>query len=317
MEESVMGRKSLYSQAVHILSEQMALGESRREAKIELRTKKGDSYRFGDSVLTIHSYCTRTNYQQVAKQFTRWCVEVKGVHKYADFKTACEPLTAEYLQSRLDRGLTVSSVARDRSAFFHLFGKRIDFELEERTRYKITRSRKPKAMDRHFSADRNADLITIARAIGGRRKDIEKLEIHHFREIFGHLYVDFLRSKGGRNRTTPVRPDMVDDVHEYLERVKAVGQTKLFDRVHSKLDIHALRREYVQQLHEIISNDRRLRDRLLRVYPPRNEPGVKGDIYTTRDGRNSKMFDRDDLYLVSQALGHNRLDTSVASYVGR
>jgi len=107
-------------------------------------------------------------------------------------------------------------------------------------------------MDRHFSATRNADLITIARAIGGRREDIEKLHIHHFREIFGHLYVDFLRSKGGRNRTTPVRPDLVDDVREYLKRVKARGQTKLFDRVHSKLDIHALRREYAQELHEII-----------------------------------------------------------------
>ena len=310
-----MGRKTLENQAIHILSKKMAIGQSRHLAKKELRSELGDEYRFDSAVSTIHSYGTRTAYQQTALQFARWCVDSCGIGKYTRLET-CKTLVQDYLQFRIDAGMSVPTLKKDRSALGKLFGEQISFPLPERKPEDIVRSRGPKEMDKHFSEKNNADLVTITRATGGRREDIGKFHTHNFCEIEGRLFVKIMRSKGGRNRLAPVLPNMEKAVRDYLAECEAEGEEKLFERIHSKADIHAYRREYAQELYKTISRDRTLRDKILQNYPPRKEPGVKSSTYTTRRNTNNNMtFDRDDLYLVSQALGHNRLDVTVTHYL--
>ena len=308
-----MGRKSLENQAIHALASLMAIGESRHLAKEKLRDEIGTDYSFSSTVPTIHSYSTRSAYQQTALEFTRWCGEVKGVHKYTKL-ASCEPLVKDYLQYRLDSGKSVSTLKKDRSALGKLFGKPVDFILPERKPEDITRSRGDKAMDKHFSEKKNADLVNIARSTGGRREDVEKLCVQHFREIGGRLYVNFLQSKGGRDRLSPVRPDMESIVRDILTKSKAEGRDLLFDSVHTKADIHAYRRKYAQELYKTISCDPAYRDELLRLYHPRRE-SVRSKHYTTRTRAINKTFLRDDLYVVSQALGHNRLEITTTHYL--
>ena len=170
-------------------------------------------------------------------------------------------------------------------------------------------------MDRHFSEKNNRNLIIIAQATGGRRKDLKKMKIEDFRTINGRLYVEIRQSKGGRDRISPIRPDLENDVLDILAKIRAEGRSKLFARIHTKADIHSYRREYAQELYKIISHNRPLRDTLLKVYPARYEPEIKGDTYIPRRAGINKCFNRDDLYLVSQALGHNRLDIAVSHYL--
>ena len=42
---------------------------------------------------------------------------------------------------------------------------------------------------------------------------------------------------------------------------------------------------------------------------------IKSETITTRRGADSKTYIRDDVYCVSQALGHNRLDVIITHYL--
>lgn len=311
----LMGRNSLFHQVIHNLNGKMALGESRHEAKAALKEKLGKEYKFGATDYKIHGLDTRDNYQRIDNRFVRWCMEHRGVKKYASLEK-CAPLVKEYLQYRKDSGMSVPTLKTERSALGNLYEISVDFPLPKRTPDNITRSRGPKEMDKHYSPEKNQKLESMGNSTGGRREDLEKTVVSHYRNINGHLFVDFLQSKGGRDRVTPVLPGHEDEVLKVLEETKAAGETKIFDHIHTKCDVHALRRKYAQNLYEIISKDHELRDELLKAYPPRYEPHIKGDTYTTRrKGMKNKTFLRDDIYLCSQALGHNRLDVTVTHYL--
>ena len=38
---------------------------------------------------------------------------------------------------------------------------------------------------------------------------------------------------------------------------------------------------------------------------------IKSETITTRQGKDSQTFNKDDVYCVPQALGHNRLDVTI------
>ena len=99
----------------------------------------------------------------------------------------------------------------------------------------------------------------------------------------------------------------------------------MLDKVPRKIDVHSLRREYAQNLYCDIQRDAVLREEYLKQYPMRKELKTQknkdGVVYTkeiktkTYKDREGNIYNRDDLYIISQALGHNRVDTSIAHYL--
>ena len=310
-----MGRNSVENQVIHTLCAQTAYGESKHLAKAALR--KAGNYKFGMMMPKIYSKVTFKTYKQVSLQYVRWCQVNKGLSKYAHINKY-EPYAIEYLQYRKDSGKSKDTLDLDRAGLGHLFKKQINFDTGKRNLDKITRSRGSKKMDKHFSEKNNANLINITKATGGRRDDMRKLHTYNFREINGRLYVDFIKSKGGRSRVSPVLPEMEKAVLDYKAKVISEGRTNLFERIHTKADVHSFRREYAQDLYKMVSKDRTLLDELLVAYPPRSankyEKNIQSNTYTARRGKNRKTYCRDALYLVSQALGHNRLEVVVNHY---
>jgi integrase len=293
----------------------MKIGESRHQAKAELRAELGNQYRFETPVPGIHSFETRRTYQKASLRFVRWCVEQKYVSRYETLENT-KPLVEAYMQAREDAGMSVYTLKTERSALGKLFGETMDFKLPARTPDKITRSRNAAEMDKHFSEKRNRDLITMALATGGRRDDIARLRVSDFVEIGGVPAVKFEKSKGGRNRVAPILPSLEKEVARIVADARAAGRERIFDRVHSKADIHSYRREYAQELYRQVSGDPSLRARLLALYSPRREPGVKSAYYRPRRPEmRGQVYLRDDLYAVSQALGHNRLEVCVVHYL--
>ena len=214
----------------------------------------------------------------------------------------------------------------ERSALGMLYGKQIDIKLPARTPDQITRSRGETKNDKYITRDgKYKDVFTIALATGSRRKDISKLCVNNFREVDGKLYVFFEKSKGGRDRLTPVLEKYEKDVRDIIEQAKVDGKTRLFNHIPKEIDVHGLRREYCQNLYDEIKDNKELRDEILKNYPERRElktqkdkdgntvtKEIKSDVYKDRNGN---VWKRDDIYVLSQALGHNRLDVSITHYL--
>lgn len=323
-----MGRKTITRQLEHCLHEKMAFGESRHSAKNELRNSLGEHYHFGMTDDKIHAIETFDTYKKVSKEYARWLVEEKGLNKYIDIKET-ERYANEYLQKRFDKGVSVWTVKMERSALGKIYGKQIDVrQLPKRHDNDITRSRKECEHDKHFSVAKNADLVLIASSCGTRREDLGKLRIDSFREIEGHLYVQIDGSKGGRNRLVPILPSKEKEIKSLLARMEKEGKAKdekLFDKVHSKMDVHSYRRFYAKSLFKEVSNDRKLRNTIIKNYPQRCEikTTIENGIRVTREIQSQyfrpkgtkEKYNRDDLYVVSQALGHNRIDVTYHSYL--
>ena len=78
-------------------------------------------------------------------------------------------------------------------------------------------------------------------------------------------------------------------------------------------------------MYDEIKDNKELRDEILKNYPERRElktqkdkdgntvtKEIKSDVYKDRSGN---VWKRDDIYVLSQALGHNRLDVSITHYL--
>ena len=313
-----MGRKKDVERLFHqTLSDKLAFGQSKKAAKKDLG--------FGQSTYQIYSVNSYKTYLKQCKQYAKWLKQEKGINKIDDINKT-EQYAKEYIQKRLDDGKSIYTVKMERSALGMLYGKQIDIKLPSRTPDQITRSRKETKNDRYISRDgKYKDVFTIAIATGSRRKDISKLCVNNFREVDGKLYVFFEKSKGGRDRLTPVLEKYEKDVRDIIEQAKVDGKTRLFNHIPKEIDVHGLRREYCQNLYDEIKDNKELRDEILKNYPERHElktqkdkdgntvtKEIKSDIYKDRSGNTWK---RDDIYVLSQALGHNRLDVSITHYL--
>ncbi len=313
-----MGRKKDVERLFHqTLSDKLAFGQSKKAAKKDLG--------FGQSTYQIYSVNSYKTYLKQCKQYAKWLKQEKGINKIDDINKT-EQYAKEYIQKRMDDGKSIYTVKMERSALGMLYGKQIDIKLPSRTPDQITRSRKETKNDRYISRDgKYKDVFTIAIATGSRRKDISKLCVNNFREVDGKLYVYFERSKGGRDRLTPVLEKYEKDVRDIIEQAKNEGKTRLFNHIPKEIDIHGLRREYCQGLYDEIKDNKELRNEILKNYPERRElktqkdkngntvtKEIKSDVYKDRSGN---VWKRDDIYVLSQALGHNRLDVSITHYL--
>lgn len=313
-----MGKKQTIEHLIHSeLVSKISFGKSKHEDKKTLE--------FGGSSYKIYSYSTYETYLKEATAYACWLKEEKGISKAVDLSET-EQYVKEYLQHRLDNGISVYTLKMERSALSMLYGKSIKFDLPIRDNKAIKRSRKETSNDRHYSREgKYKDVFIMGIATGGRRKDLKNLRTSDLVEINGNLYISFKGSKGGRNRLSPVRQEYANTVVEIFLKRQIEGKEKVFDKIPYKIDIHSLRREYAKKLYQDILQNPFLRDEYIKQYPMRKElknqrdkdgiahtKEIKTKIYKDRDGN---IYSRDDLYIISQSLGHNRVDTSITHYL--
>lgn len=296
-------KNSIRNQAKYILQSQTRFGCSKHEAK------DIEKHRFGDAMSGIHSYNTFFTYSKEVDLFIRYAekeLESIGCTKYVRL-SGLKDMAEDYLRQQEKRGLSVYTLGLKRAALCRIF-RNLEYKPPSRSNAEITRSRGEAARDRRFSESRNADLITICKNTGGRRHDIEKLTRDSFFEKEGRLFVKFERSKGGRTRETPVLND--DRVREILDRRTENNDDRLFDRIHSAADIHAYRREYAKELYREVMENQEFREELQKFYRLQE---INRE-YISRDG-DREHYDKDAMAIVSKALGHNRIDTTIKNYV--
>ncbi len=306
-----MGRERTDTQIIKRLDSLKRFGESRHAAKAEQRRQaeqRGEKLRFGAPVEGIYSHETYFTYRKQSLNFLNWCRDNKNVGKYADLKKL-QKYANDYLNDCESKGQSKYTIATRRAALSKLFGVEIQHKTVTRGE-KITRSRLEVENDKHFSETKNADLVLLCRATGGRRSDILKIKPEDFKDENGLLWVEIKQSKGGKDRIAPILQQYRADVADLIARSKP--NTPIVQKISHAVDVHSYRREYAQALYRDVCRDERLQAQILANLPPRIE-NVSSNMYYAHGAKFCGK--RDNIYVVSQALGHNRLSVSVRHYL--
>ena len=329
--------KDLHQQVYDRLKSMQAFGESKKKA-IENGTDKKK----------IFSFKTFKTYFEHSKYFVKYikknhpeCGNLKQVRKYVN----------EWLQSRVDQGLSAWTVHLEAKALGKLFGISPEdpdyFKPPQRKRCDIVRSRIDRVRDKHFSKSNNAELIKFCKGVGARRegltkmrgrdllskdqiiKDIDRiisiskerkltpkerstLKISKDALLFEKSeYFVYLREKGGRERIAPI---VGPDTDAIVERIRGTApDDRVFQHVHTQMDIHGYRSDYSNFIYKQYA-------RPIETIPyDKVHKGTgnkyQSQVYHCRKDEKGRELDRQAMLLASKALGHNRIDIVANNYL--
>jgi integrase len=293
--------KSVVKEMLDRLDNHMALEQSRGEAKRVAKAANQKTWAF--STGKIHSYKTRQTYQEHAINFVRWARDAYGLKRLELIDERVGELSAEFLQARLDEGKSASTLFTIRAALRLVFDNRRlmnEVQLPQRKMSSITRSRGPKAHDKHFNPGNWPTLVNFLKATGLRRDEIKMVRAEDILErepdpqskYYGMTVVKVWNGKGGKVRTVPVLAGHEQAVLSMKEGL--ADEDQIFPRIPKHLDVHSYRREYAQALY---------------LY---HAPGYS----LPPAGRLKRgSYNREAAEQVTHALGHNRIDVVLRHYI--
>lgn len=329
--------KDLHQQAYERLVSMQAFGDKKRD---DLQHDK----KYGTELVSnkIYTDSTYKSYWKHTKYFIKWiqkkhpeCKTLKKAKKYVN----------EWLQERVDANLSAWTIHLEESALNKLYGIKKDdldrFQAPKRRKEDIVRSRGTKVRDKHFSEQKNEELINFCKCCGFRRNVLERLR---GKDLYDRARVESLldkaksekneemikictdalktfpeddyfilhyNDKGGKTRISPIIGKGKDKV---IQRMKDTAPGDLvWQYVNSNCDVHGYRADYATYLYKKYA---RPIDSLKFSTKIKCADGkYRSEIYVCRGDERGKRLDRRAIGIISIALGHNREDTAIANYV--
>lgn len=328
--------KDLHQQAYDRLTGMQAFGESKKEA-VANGTEKEKIFSFN----TYKSYWKHTKYFiKYIKENHPECTTLKSAKKYVN----------EWLQTRVDQGLSAWTVQLEAKAMGKLYGISPDdenyFKPPKRNREDIKRSRGDRVRDKHFSTTNNDELIKFCKGTGLRRAelgelrgkdlvtreqieaeiaqlesrpaaeltpaDTKRLEMLQDTRLFEGDYFTHVRNgKGGRERMSPI---IGPNTEQIVERIKSTpAEEKVWQHIHQSADIHGYRAEYATIIYKA-------KARAIEEIPyDRVNRGTgrkyQSEVYTCRKDEAGRKLDKAAMLVCSKALGHNRIEVVANNYI--
>lgn len=171
--------KDLHQQAYDRLTGMQAFGESKKEAVAN-----------GTAKDKIFSFNTYKDYWKHTKYFIKY---IKDNHPECTTLKSAKKYTNEWLQARVDQGLSAWTVQLEAKALGKLYGISPDdenyFKPPKRNREEIKRSRGDRVRDKHFSKTNNDELIKFCTAIyKARARAIEDIPYDRVNRGTGRRY---------------------------------------------------------------------------------------------------------------------------------
>ncbi len=311
------------------------IGESKHNAK---KVEKDRCASTGEKwnpvrVPGVHSKETMKQYLDKCQKFGQYCKEKFELKKINEIKPEMIKSYLEHL--RLDRKYAATSLTPVASAITKMTGitreqftKEIGYQLPGRSSQNITRSRGTSTGDKHFSAERNADLVQFGVATGLRKdKELAKLRPEQI-SADGSKLLNIL-GKGNKLRDVNVLKQHWVHVKNMRDQAIAENRDRVFPKIHGSMDQHANRREYAQQLYQQIWTEKNLgnRDDRIAYYTERGTSWkIENDEIRVRDSRgqwkpetwqckSGEKFNRVVALEVSHNLGHNREEVAITNYL--
>lgn len=338
-----MGRKNkeyskdMHQQAYDKLTGMQAFGDSKKDDMAY--DKEHDT----DTVSgKIYSFSTYKTYWKHTKYFIKWVQE-----KYPDCKTLkkAEKYVPEWLQTRVNQGLSAWTVQTEVAALNKIYGIKIDdpkrFQPPQRRKEDIVRSRGTKARDAHFSEKKNEELVNFCKGCGFRRNVLEKLkgdDLYDKARVESVLkkaradgnqpmikactdalktfpdkeyFILHRNDKGGKTRISPIVGPHAEKI---VERMKNTAlDDKVWQYVSGNCDVHGYRADYATMLYKEYA--RPIESMNFRNKIKCADGKYRSEIYTCRGDEKGKKLDRQAIGVISIALGHNREDTAISNYV--
>lgn len=335
-----MGRRDktysidLHTQAYNKLTSMQAFGESKKEA-IANGTDRDKIFSFN----TYQTYWKHTKYfLGYVREHHPDCTTLRSAQKYV----------GEWLQSRVDQGLSAWTIQTEAKALGKLYGiqpgDKDYFEPPKRERQNITRSRVDRVRDKHFSVTNNDELIKFCKGTGVRRSELVKMrgsdlitrekiesEIARIEALPARSPEDeknlailkdtrlfpgvdkFLRirGKGGRNRISPILGPHAAQIIERIERT--APDKKVWEHVNTNADIHSYRGDYATMIYREYARE------ISKIPYDRVNSGTgkpyQSDVYVCRKDEAGRKLDKAAMLLASKALGHNRIEVVANNYI--
>lgn len=229
--------------------------------------------------------------------FAEWCKDTHGCKTIE----AAKPYIQEYLDLRINKGLSSWTINLDASAIAKMYGcstKDLKLILPERKRKDIKRSRKSCGHDKHVSKKNNKNIIDFCKGCGLRRHELAQLKTENILTEGENVYIEVLQGKGGKRRIVEVLPKFREHIKSYQN-----GKTGeyVFKEIAQNLDIHSYRASYACELYKSLE---RPLDSLIREQKYFCKGNMKGTVY-----------DKKAMLKVSKMLGHNRINVIASNYL--
>lgn len=281
-------RKSIVRQAIEKLDSMAAFGQSKHLDKKENSGKP--------AVEKIYSFSTMKNYKEICVKYANWARSEHGCRTLEE----AQQYTGAYLQQRMDAGASAWTIRRDAAGLAKLYQIKtteLGVELPTRHRGDVVQHRGGKTAG-HFAPNKHKDLVDLCLATGLRRHEVAALRPEDVtQDAQGHILVHVRQGKGGKARTVQA---LNQCPLEIAQAAQAAGQDKVIQHIPKYAPIHEYRAKFARALYAQVARD-----------PTKL---ARNERYDCRADMAGKSFDRMAMKVVSQALGHSRLDVVTAYF---
>ena len=312
---TISRKTSFKEQMFRTLNSLNRFGQSKYQAKQE-------SYRQGNKgkVEGIYSKKTMQDYKKVAEQFQSWA-KSKGYH----FHSLCDVSDAhikQYLTERQTEGRSAWTVSHDLSALNKIFHREItkkDAGLQARHNSNIKNNRGFGNNYRTSVYQRNEAMTSFLSATGIRRQSITTISpADAIRNNQGTVIGFHVVEKGGKHRNCYVIKGKQADITSFVDKhLSNRGNTPFWNKVDKNLNTHWYRGEYANALYNDLIIARNNRQDYFEGYRDTFVNASKLEQATSGHGTVTKGYDTECLAVVSQNLGHNRIDVVYTNYLSR
>ena len=306
------------------------MGRKNKNITIQLNRRIDELLRIGEKkvkvdgrVATINSVQTADSYRGTANRLGEVCKSM-GVRNIEDIDKG---VIERYMESY--RHASAWTVSREVAAANKLLGTFYtprDFGFTQRRTYtsvKNNRGELPKSSD--VNNPKNQDGLYLAAVTGCRRASITTVTANDaIRDEHGKIYAFHFCEKGGRERISLVLPSEQGSLTRWVDSKLKGGHSAdapLIDYISKNAPCHRMRSEYARDLYAELKD---AKERGVDVYN-----GRKFELFIDKDKydysyHNPRFmsdvvhgFEKSLALEVSFALGHNRLDVSLYSYLIR
>lgn len=255
----------------------------------------------------IYSVKTFQNYRNLNMQAVEWMrsqnMQLKNL---ADFRQNM-PSYLKFLKENQYSAWTIRSHAAAAAKIFGVSSKDFGVDLPSRRAEERVNNRTEK-MSKNLSKI-EGDTLEFARLTGLRRREMEAFKKSNHKDFLAgetdllHLDGKKDNTKGHRDRTVVLTREDAQKVRYLLENSpKFKHLDRPFTQLSKKLQLHLQRHYFANATYS-------------RILQERIDHGTAyTNLYRRKDG-SGRVYDRDALQAVSEALGHSRVDTSIVSYL--
>ncbi|KAA8673372.1 hypothetical protein [Clostridium sp. HV4-5-A1G] len=266
-------------------------------------------------VYGIYSKTTCDTYKKYCLDFATWERQRHPEKEFKILNNIPYDHIGEWLCEGISKGESGYTTRLKGAALAKLFQCNINafgvkMPSKKGDRLKIKKSRNNVEFDKHFSVENNKDIINFCRVTGLRRSELRQLSPGQIKlNSKGEVIIDLkskksyrITTKGGRGRIVHPIKEGWNIVLESKNRAEELGQTLVFLKVHSAMDVHSYRREFALNKYKEVIKELK-----------NHGKDIKLD-YICRDG-SGRRYNKEALRITSENLGHSRLDVVVKNYL--